>query len=148
MGDPVVLSILVAAGAVVVVTIVIRLLRARLEAREWAQRAAEVRRRRSHQHVERQELARRAANIVATSSTGQIAGYAIVRQIEAVFTDGHGGAAQAVEALKAQASDAGANALIHLATDRLNSGKYAARGDAVVVRPQAAIPATTPSEPP
>ncbi|NUQ48251.1 MAG: hypothetical protein HUU22_19735, partial [Phycisphaerae bacterium] len=51
-----------------------------------------------------------ASRILATSSTGQVAGYEIVRQIEAVFEDGHRAPAEAVEALKAAAAQRGANA--------------------------------------
>lgn len=83
-------------------------------------------------------LARRremAARILATSSTGQVAGYEIVRQIEAVFEDGHRTPAEAVEALKAAAAQRGANALINLAQQRTAAGRCTAQGDAVIIRP-------------
>ncbi|HUU94477.1 MAG TPA: hypothetical protein VM487_01960, partial [Phycisphaerae bacterium] len=80
---------------------------------------------------------RLAGRIVSTSSTTTIAGFEIVRQIEAVFADGHPSQSKAVEALKALAAEKGANALINLGSARLPSGRCVAQGDAVVVRPVA-----------
>lgn len=76
-----------------------------------------------------------AQQIVATSSTSEIRGLEIVRQIEAVFTDGHKSPPQAVEALKAQAARRGGNALINLQSQRLPTGNCVAQADAVVVKP-------------
>lgn len=76
-----------------------------------------------------------AKGIVATSSTGQVAGYEVVRQIEAVFEDGHRSSAEAIEALKATAARRGANALINLQQERTSAGRCTARGDAVLLRP-------------
>jgi len=75
-----------------------------------------------------------AARIVATSSTGNIAGYDVVRQIEAVFVEGLRSPEEAVAALKSAAGKLGANALINLTHVRTTIGRYGAQGDAVVVR--------------
>lgn len=72
--------------------------------------------------------------IVATSSTPTVAGYKIVRQIEAVFVDGCRAPAEAVTALKAAAARRGANAVINLSQQRTAAGKCSAQGDAVVVQ--------------
>ena len=85
--------------------------------------------------LQQEELDRLAARILATSSTGTIAGFTLVRQIEAVYTDGHPSPNKAVQVLKAQAAEKGANAVINLVGERLPSGKCQAHGDAVIVRP-------------
>lgn len=79
-----------------------------------------------------------AAGIVATSSTGQIAGYQLVRQIEAVFVEGYRTPEEAVTALKARAARRGGNAIIHLHQSRTSGGKCTAQGDAVVIAPAVA----------
>jgi len=79
----------------------------------------------------RRELA---SQIIATSSTDRVAGYEIVRQIEAVFEDGHRSPGEAVEAVKAAAAERGANAVINLSQERTAAGRCTANGDAVVVR--------------
>jgi len=45
-----------------------------------------------------------AEQIVATSSTPRIAGYALIRQVETVFSDGRPSSAAAVELAKALAA--------------------------------------------
>jgi hypothetical protein len=75
-----------------------------------------------------------AEKIIATSSTGQIVGYEVVRQIEAVFVEGHRLPEEAVAAIKAAAGRLGANAIINLTHQRTAAGRCAAQGDAVVVR--------------
>jgi len=77
-----------------------------------------------------------AAQITATSSTGQIYGFRIVRQIEAVFEDGHRSPSAAIDALKAAAAARGANAIINLMQERTAAGRCSARGDAVIVAPE------------
>jgi len=72
--------------------------------------------------------------ILATSSTPTVAGYRIVRQIEAVFVDGCRAPTEAVTALKAAAARRGANAVINLSQQRTAAGKCSAQGDAVVVQ--------------
>lgn len=72
--------------------------------------------------------------ILATSSTPTVAGYKIVRQIEAVFVDGCRAPTEAITALKAAAARRGANAVINLSQQRTAAGKCSAQGDAVVVQ--------------
>jgi len=90
------------------------------------------------QYADQADLARvrreEAAKIVATSSTGQIAGYDLVEQIEAVFVDGFRRPEEALEGLKAAAAMKGANGVINVHTERTAAGKCSARGDAVVIR--------------
>lgn len=81
-------------------------------------------------------LARRAeaAKIMATSTTDLIVGYTILRQVEAVAVDGFRHPDEAIEGLKAIAAMKGANAVTHVQTERTPSGRYGARGDAVIVQ--------------
>lgn len=76
-----------------------------------------------------------AAKIIATSSTGTVAGYEILRQIEAVYVDGYRTPQDATEALKAVAGRRGANALVNLSQQRTAAGRCTAQGDAVRIRP-------------
>ncbi|MHC4093774.1 MAG: hypothetical protein ACYSVY_26465 [Planctomycetota bacterium] len=90
------------------------------------------------QYGDTQDVARarrqEAAKIVATSSTGQIVGYDIVEQVEAVFVDGFRRPEEALEGLKAAAAMKGGNALTNVHSERTAAGRCSARGDAVVVR--------------
>lgn len=89
-----------------------------------------------------------AAKIIATSSAGGIAGYEIVRQIEAVFVDGFRRPEESLEGLKAVAAMKGANAVANVRHERSSSGRYSASGDAVVVRPiEADVPASRAEQP-
>lgn len=90
----------------------------------------------SQRELEQQvaERKRHAAKIIATSSTGSIVGYTIVRQIEACFVDGHKTPAQASEALKALAGLKGGNAVINMVGERVPNSGCTAHGDAVIVR--------------
>lgn len=82
------------------------------------------------------EVERQAAEkIIATSSTGVIAGYETVRQIEAVFVEGLRTQDEAVTALKAVAGNRGANAIVNLSQQHTAAGRCTAQGDAVLVRP-------------
>jgi len=141
MNDPVVIAIVAAAIFVIVLSTVVRAFRGRREAAYYARHRDELRLRRRYLDMQQEQLERLAGRIVATSSTGQIAGFTIVRQIEAVFVDGHPTTARAVLALKALASELGANAISNLHSERLSSGKCIARGDAVLVRPEGSPPA-------
>ena len=76
---------------------------------------------------------REAEKIVATSSTGEIAGYRVVEQVEAVFVDGFARPEEALEGLKAAAAMKGANALTNVRQERSSAGRYSAGGDAVKV---------------
>ena len=75
-----------------------------------------------------------ASKITATSSTDRIAGYDIVRQVEAVSVEGFRRPEDALEGLKAAAAMKGANAVTNVHTERTTTGRCAASGDAVVVR--------------
>ncbi len=88
---------------------------------------------RSETEIEADRLA--AEKIISTSSTGAVAGYEVVRQIEAVFVDGLRSPGEATSALKTSAGKLGANALINLSQERTAAGRCTAQGDAVVVRP-------------
>ena len=79
-----------------------------------------------------------AAKIVATSSTGTVAGYEIVQQIEAVFVEGYRTPQEATTALKATAGRKGANAIINLSQQRSGAGRSTSQGDAVLIRPTVA----------
>jgi hypothetical protein len=135
MDQPLTLAIVIGAGAIVVLVIVTRWWQRRREARIAAQRSAAVREQFSVLQIKQQEVQRLGSRIIATSSTGAIAGFTIVRQIEAVFTDGHATPGKAVIYLKALGAQKGANALINLVGERLPGGKCVAQGDAVIVRP-------------
>lgn len=80
-----------------------------------------------------------AARILATSSTSSIAGYELVRQIEAVFVEGLRSPEEAVAALKSATGKLGANAIINLTHVRTTVGRYGAQGDAVVIEPRAGV---------
>ncbi len=148
MGDPVVIAIVVGAAVVVVVSLIARVWRWRREAAREARRRGESRKQRGFVHKQQAEVERLASRIIATSSTGSIAGFVIVRQIEAVFADGHGSPSKAVEFLKASAAEKGANAVINLNSGRPPSGKCTARGDAVIVRPAEDVASSVPPLPP
>lgn len=88
-----------------------------------------------------------AEHIIATSSTGDIAGYDLVEQVEAVFVDGFRRPEEAIEGLKAAAAMKGANGVTNVNHDRNASGRCSASGDAVIIRKH--LPAVAPpSEPP
>ena len=72
--------------------------------------------------------------IVATSSTGEIAGYSVVEQIEAVYVAGLVDPGHALVALKATAAMKGANAVTNVRQEREPDGRCSAHGDAVIVR--------------
>jgi uncharacterized protein YbjQ (UPF0145 family) len=77
-----------------------------------------------------------AMRIIATGSGHCLAGYRIVRQIEAVFVEGQRSPEEAVSALKAQAGRRGANAVVNLSQARTAAGKCTAQGDAVLIEPE------------
>lgn len=88
--------------------------------------------------VDREADRQAAEKIVATSSTGRIAGYEVVRQIEAVYVEGYRAPDEASAALKTTAGRLGANAIINLSYQRTAGGRCAAQGDAVLVHPRSA----------
>lgn len=149
MKDPVIIAIVSAAAAVIALAIIGRLWQRYRDAAHNARRRAELRKQRGYLQMQQREVERLASRIIATSSTGAIAGFTIVRQIEAVFTDGQPTPRKAVELLKATAAGKGANAIINLSTARPPSGKCVAHGDAVVVRPiEDGSPVVPPDEEP
>lgn len=81
-----------------------------------------------------------AVQVVATSTGNRLAGFRIVRQVEAVFVDGCRTPDEALTALKALAVERGANALLNVHTDRTPAGKCSASGDAIVAAPIAPGP--------
>ncbi|MFO0838953.1 MAG: hypothetical protein U1D55_10550 [Phycisphaerae bacterium] len=133
MDDPVTLA-LTASGTLIVFSILARVVMARRGAAAERRRLAERRSALGSMAMQQQEIERLAARIIATSSTKTIAGFSIVRQIEAVFVDGQPSPARAVEVLKAHAAAKGANAIINIAGERLPSGKCQAHGDAVIAK--------------
>ncbi|MGE0480154.1 MAG: hypothetical protein AB7Q17_06735 [Phycisphaerae bacterium] len=140
--------LLIGGAALVVLLSVAGLWRRTRESRAARRRQSEIRRHYGQMQMQQAELERLASRIIATSSTGQITGFELVRQIEAVFTDGHASPSKAAEALKALAAEKGANAIINLAGQRLASGKCAAHGDAVMVKSTDAPPTSGRGAPP
>lgn len=126
--------------------------------RIWTSIRREIRRRRpatihpalQKYNVDRAEVQRKqreiAVQIEATSTGSRLAGYRIVRQVEAVFVEGYNTPEEALIALKAEAAERGANAILNVKTDRTVTGRCSASGDAIVVAPLAQ-PRTRPSEP-
>jgi hypothetical protein len=143
--NPVVRKLVTAAGVILLLLILGRIWRRWREAAAAARRRRELRRAYGHVQEQQREISELAAQIVATGSTAVIAGFQVVRQIEAVFTEGQRSPAEAVEALKALAARKGANAIINLNSERLASGKCAASGDAVLVRPLAGFAPDVPA---
>jgi hypothetical protein len=135
LSNPLVIALLSAFAAMILLSAIAKWLQNRSEASRARRERDELRRQRGFVALHQQEVERMASQILATSSTAAIAGFEVLRQIEAVFTDGHPSPARAVEMLKAMAAERGANAVINLATERLSTGKCVARGDAVLVRP-------------
>ena len=96
------------------------------------------------------EQQKRAAAIVATSTGNRLAGYRIVRQVDAVFVEGYRTPQEAIVALKALAAECGANAILNVKTDRTSAGKCTASGDAIVavqIRVKQVRPAKSPGRP-
>ena len=122
LGDPLVRKLVLGAGGFVLLVLIASIWQRRRAAVAEARRRAELRRTYGHAQMRQEEVLRQAQHVIATSSTSVIAGFVIVRQIEAVFTDGHRSPADAVEVLKALAVGKGANALVNLVGQRLPSG--------------------------
>lgn len=133
--DPTTRWILLGAAGVVALGLVSWIIGRWREARYARSRRQDLYKHADTVRVRQEELGRLAAKIMATSSTSRIAGYEVVRQIEAVFVDGQASPPAAVEHIKAQAARKGGNAVINLRAERLPSGKCVANGDAVIVKP-------------
>lgn len=129
-----------AVGALVLLLIVLRAFLRRRDDAAYRQRRAELSRTYDNVQMNREQVERLAARVIATSSTGEIVGFDVLRQIETVFTDGHPSPARAAQVLKALAAERGANAIINLAGVRQPNGRCAASGDAVIVRLAASEP--------
>ncbi len=142
--EPFVRTVATGAVCMILIIVAVHIWQRRREAVAEARRRAERQRTYGQLQVQQRELTALAGQVVATSSTATIAGFEIVRQIEAVFAEGQRSPAAAVELLKALAAKKGANALINLSSQRLPSGKCVASGDAVVVRPLGDIGAGPP----
>ncbi|NLX23081.1 MAG: hypothetical protein GXY55_15630 [Phycisphaerae bacterium] len=99
-----------------------------------------------HAELDRQRR-EQARLIVATSTTTRLAGFRIVRQVEAVFVEGYRTPEEALIALKAAAADRGANAILNVHTDRTAAGRCTASGDAIIVIPPAPPPKPDPDQP-
>jgi len=88
-------------------------------------------------NIDHAELDRRrqkqAQTIVATSTSARLAGFRLVRQVEAVFVEGYRTPEEAVIALKATAAERGANGVLNVKTERTAAGRCTASGDAVVI---------------
>lgn len=138
--DPLLIALAAGVAVVIIAAVVKYAWRRYAERRQFAWRARELRVRQQSREAQLREMRTLAAEIVATSSTGTIVGFELVRQIEAIFSEGHKSPAEAVEGIKALARLKGANAIIHLHSERLASGTCQARGDAVVVRASGAPP--------
>lgn len=95
----------------------------------------------------RREVAKK---IAATSTSARLAGFKIVRQVEAVFVEGYRSPEEALIALKAAAAERGANGILNVGTERTAAGRCSASGDAVIVASlqQVRRPAAPAQEPP
>ncbi len=132
--DPLAIKIVYAAAAFIVIVIVLSIISRRRSARRATGERAALRRGYDEFRLRKEEAEKLALRIEATSSTSRIAGFAIVRQVEAVFTEGRASSAAAFELCKALAAQKGANAIINLHTRQTPTGKWTASGDAVLVK--------------
>ncbi len=87
-----------------------------------------------HAELDRQRR-EMAVGVVATSTGNRLAGFRIVRQVEAVFVEGFRTPEEALTALKAMAVERGANALLNVRTERTTAGRCSASADAIVAAP-------------
>lgn len=132
-------KIAVASAAALVVLLVLRAVLQRFSRMLRSRRPAAIHPNLQKYNVDHAELDRRrkelAARIIATSTGGRLAGFRIVRQVEAVFVEGYRTPEEAIVALKAGAAERGANGILNVQTDRTSAGRCTASGDAVVVAP-------------
>ncbi|MEP0844683.1 MAG: hypothetical protein HRF43_18440, partial [Phycisphaerae bacterium] len=109
----------IAAGsaAALVVLLVLRAVLRALGRLLRARRPVNIHPRLAKYNVDHAELDRRrrelAGLIVATSTGNRLAGFRIVRQVEAVFVEGYRTPEEALVALKAAAVERGANAILN-----------------------------------
>ncbi len=139
-------------AAAVLMLIILRLLWSALWRRIRRSRSPTIHPNLQKYNVDHAELDRRrrksAQAIVATSTGARLAGYHIVRQVEAVFVEGFRTPDDAMIALKADAADRGANAIVNVRTDRTAAGKCTASGDAIIVAPLTPRPDPRAKSPP
>lgn len=133
--DPTVRLIVIAAVVLLVFVLLMAWWSRWRQARQAARLHTQLRASYAVLQEQREEILRAATKILATSSTGRITGFTVLRQVEAVFSEGQPSSAGAVEHAKALAAGKGANAIINLQTQQTPAGKWVATGDAVVVRP-------------
>lgn len=146
--DPVAQKIVLAAGAFVVLMILLGLWRRQRTAAAASHRRAELKREYENLKLQQEEVERLSTRIVATSSTSEIAGFEIQRQIETVMTDGHTTPMKSIEMLKALAAQKGGNAIINLVNERqAGAGKFYARGDVVMAKQKNLPPPRGPRPP-
>ena len=146
LSDPVVQKLVAGAVALIVLVIVLRLLGRLREGRSAARRRAALRRQYESVRLQQEEVKHLADQILATSSTSRIAGYAIIRQVETVFGESRPSSAAALDQAKALAAQKGANAIINLQIQQVSSGKWVASGDGVIAR-LVGRPESPPSKP-
>ncbi len=132
--DPLVRTIVAASACLILLVIVLWIVGRRRTRQAEAERRQELRRGYESLRLRQEEIKRLAARIESTSSTGQIAGFVIIRQVETVFSEAKASSVTAVELVKALAGRKGANAIINLKTQQMPTGKWVASGDAVVVQ--------------
>lgn len=103
-------------------------------------------------NVDRVEVQKRqrelSAGVVATSTSNRLAGYRLLRQVEAVFVQGFSSPEDALIALKATAVERGANAILNVKTEHTAAGRCTASGDAVLVAALTPAPGRISSPPP
>ncbi len=134
LADPLIRKILIAAGAVILLALVLRIVGRRRYSAAAARQRAAVRENYEHLRLQQEEIKKLAEKIVATSSTSRIVGFALVRQVETVFSEPRPSSTAAVDLVKALAARKGGNAVINLQTQQMPTGKWVANGDAVLVR--------------
>ncbi len=134
LSDPFTQRVLIVAAAFIALVIVLRIFGRIRENAASRRYRSELRRGMDEVRLQQEEVRQLAEQIAATSSTARIAGYAIVRQIETVFTEGRPTSVAALELLKGLAAQKGANGIINVQTRQMPTGKWVASGDAVLVR--------------
>lgn len=135
LNDPLVQKIVAGAAGLILLVILLRILGGWRAGIAERRRRAEIRKSFDAVRMQQEELRKLGEQVVATSSTSRIAGFALVRQVETVFSEPQRSSGAAVEMVKALAAQKGANAIINLKTEQMASGKWTASGDAVLVRP-------------
>jgi hypothetical protein len=149
--DPTVQKIVLGGAGFVALVLVLRILGGLRERRDSARRRAALQRDHESARLQQEEVRRLAGQILTTSSTTRVIGFNVIRQVEAVFTDGCPSSVAALELAKALAVRKGANAIINLQTQQAPGGKWVACGDAVIVRalslPTAKPPTRAPGKP-